>query len=254
MPINVRLLQRWVFLTAVTLAAAACSALTPEDPAATLRAEREGYVAEATQIAANGLAAQTQVVETVAAAQGQLSQIEARNAALLLTLRAAVPATQQIVSDSGVVTPGQVATPAPPGSVGSAGGATQPAPGGNSVAGGTQFVDVATALTVRDSDGCADVIQSAFAADIQRIYVTARAFNITAGTTMRVEWLYLGEMTFTESFTVDVNDDDFCLWFYIEPTETVFSPGSWSVQLYANDQSIAPAATFTIGSADTMTG
>lgn len=244
------LLQQAVGLLAALTLLGACSALTPDDPAATLRAEREGYVAEATQIASNIVIQQTQSLETVAAAESQLSQIEARNAALLLTLRAAVPPTQQVISDSGIVTPGQVATPAQPGSAGSVSNVTA-IPGDSALVGTTQFVSVATALTVRDSDGCAAIVESAFAADVQRIYVTARAQNIVQGTVMRVEWFYEGSATFSESFTVGVNDDDFCLWFYIEPTETVFSPGSWSVQLYANEQAIQPNMAFTIG--DVMT-
>lgn len=223
--------------------ASACSALTPDDPAATLRAERELYVAEATTIASSEIAQQTQVADSVMVAETRIREVEARNALLLATLQVVAPPTQQIVNSSGAVTPGLLATPAPPGSV-ITGGST-PNPGGGVV--GTSFVEITTALSVRDSDGCAATVQSAFAADIQRIYVTARAFNINAGTTMRVEWFYEGTSSFTESFTVDANDDDFCLWFYIEPTEVAFSTGSWTVQLYANEQPIQPSASFTIG-------
>ncbi|MBL8131149.1 MAG: hypothetical protein JNL42_04765 [Anaerolineae bacterium] len=242
------LLRRVGFLAALTLLGA-CSTLSPDDPAATLRAEREGYVAEATQIASNILIQQTQSLETVATAEAHLRQVESRNAALLLTLRAAVPPTQQIISDSGIVTPGQVATPAPPGSVGA--GNVTAIPGDNVPVGSMEFLSVATALTVRDSDGCADLAANSFTADVQRIYVTARAQNIAQGTVMRVEWFYEGSVTFSESFTIGVNDDDYCLWFYIEPTETAFSPGNWSVQLYANEQAIQPNVAFTIG--DVMT-
>lgn len=244
-------LRKIGFLAALTLLSA-CSTLTPDDPAATLRAEREGYIAEATQIASNILLQQTQSLETVSAVEARLSQVEARNAALLLTLRAAVPPTQQIINDSGIVTPGQVATPAPPGSTGAANSTA--IPGDGAPLGAMQFLSVATALTVRDSDGCADLAASSFAADVRRIYVTARAQNIAQGTVMRVEWFYEGSATFSESFTVGVNDDDYCLWFYIEPTETVFSPGNWSVQLYTNEQAIQPNVPFTIGDiGDVMT-
>lgn len=238
-------LHALALLAAGMMIASACSALTPEDPAATLRAEREAYVAEATTIASNEIVQQTQVAESVVAAETRVREVEARNALLLATLQVVAPPTQQVVNLSGAVTPGLLATPAPPGSVISGTSGT-PVPGGVGTV-STNFVEISTALTVRDSDGCADTVANAFAADVQRIYVTARAFNISAGTTMRVEWFYEGTSSFTESFTVDVSDDDFCLWFYIEPTEVAFSPGSWSVQLYANEQAIQPSASFTIG-------
>lgn len=240
---------RAIYLISVfALISGACSALTPDDPVATLRAEREGYVAEATTIASDALAQQTQVIQTASAAETYVSQVEARNALLAATLRAVLPPTQQIIVDSGAVTPGLLATPAPPNMPGMEGEGTTTSGESNASVGGTTFTEVATALSVRDSDGCAVSTQNTFAADVNRIYVTARALNITAGTTMRVEWRYNGAQSYTENFTVDRNDDDFCLWFYIEPTEVAFSPGSWSVQLYANDQAIQPEVSFTIGS------
>jgi hypothetical protein len=225
----------------------ACSALAQEDPAATLRAEREGYIAEATQIADASLAQATYVIETAVAAATNIRQIEARNALLLETMRAAIPPTRQMVDNSGEFVPGLVASPAPSGGVAMpASGADVPAAVPAS-AGGSAFVDVATSTSVRASDGCADGVTSSFPAAVRRIYATTRATSISAGTVMRVQWTYQGAPAFSEQFTVSRNQTNYCLWFFIEPTAEVLSPGNWTVQLFANDQPIEPVVSFTIG-------
>ncbi len=246
-----RLAAQGGFMGLVSLLCA-CSALTPEDPAATLRAEREGYILEATTLAESLGSQQVEAMQTVVAAESAINQINTRNNLLLATLQAALPATQQVINDQagiggGVIVPGSNATPAPLGATNNDNPIDAGMTAGDTL-GNTSFVDLATALTVRDSDGCADVLQTSFAADIQRIYITARALNITIGTVMKVDWFYGGDNAFTESFTVNDNDPDFCLWFFIEPAEVVLTPGAWSVQLYANEQALGQPLSFTVGS------
>ncbi|MDZ4768974.1 MAG: hypothetical protein SGJ24_07595 [Chloroflexota bacterium] len=238
--------QHVLMLVGAVAILSGCTGLTPDDPAATLRAERDGYFLEATAIADAGVLQRTQIIETAAAAATTVSQLEARNALLLATLRAALPPTQQVVNTSGLVTPGSVATPAPPGTFDSASNSAAVMSDGAPIS-GSSFVDITTASSVRDTDGCVDVASSAFAADISRIYITARAVTIAAGTVMRVEWAYQGSPAFSESFTIERDNSDFCLWFYIEPTADVLSPGVWTAQLYADDQTVEPIASFTIG-------
>jgi hypothetical protein len=156
------------------------------------------------------------------------------------------PPTQQIVNSSGAVTPGLGATPAPLG--GASGEATQPVQDNMASLGDMLFTQLGTASQVRETDDCAVALESSFPADIQRIYVTTRGLNVRAGTQMHVDWYYQGEISFAEDFTIPRDDDDFCLWFFIEPTESVFSPGSWSVSLFANSQPIdPPSVNFTVG-------
>ncbi|MCC6805332.1 MAG: hypothetical protein IT319_20800 [Anaerolineae bacterium] len=235
-------------MVGLALLASACSSLTPDDPAATLAAERAGMIAEATSIAQAGQSQSTQVAGTVVAAQTYVAMHEGQNRQLVATMQVAFPPTQALIDNSGPSTPGLMETPAPLGSVNDSNGSTNPTdamqaptPAVSDVSqGAVQFTQVGTASSVRDSDGCADALSNTFPADIQRIYITARALNIAQGTEMRVEWLYQGQLAYSESFTVQNDDDDFCLWFFIEPTETVLSPGNWSVKLYANGQSIDP--------------
>ncbi|MFN8448815.1 MAG: hypothetical protein U0521_09545 [Anaerolineae bacterium] len=238
-------------LIGLALLASACSALSPDDPEATLQAQRSGMIAEATSIAQAGQAQSTQVAGTVVAAQTYVALLEGRNRQLVATMQVAFPPTQAVISNSGPSTPGQMATPAPLGSISDSGGASDaptamPDSGGS--LGSARFTQVGTASSVRDSDGCADSLTNTFPADVQQVFITTRALNIQRGTEMRVEWYYQGQMTYSESYTVPADDDDFCLWFFLAPSDTVLSPGNWSVKLFANNQSVdPPQVDFTVG-------
>lgn len=246
------MIRKQAYLRAVLLALAlliisACSALEAPDPAATLQANRLAYEAEATSIAQAAQAQATEINGTAVAAETIVAQGDLVNQQLLLTLRAVIPPTQQLVNEGDVATPGHVASPAPGGMVVATAPGANPDGGQASDGGGTLFTQVRTALTVRDSDGCADTLMDVFPADVQRIYITTRALNIRAGTVMRVQWTYEGDPAFSESFTVGQDDDDFCLWFYIEPMSIALSPGNWTVQLFQNEQPIDPLVSFRIG-------
>jgi hypothetical protein len=238
----------------------ACSGLNADNPAATFQAERAGYISEATSIAQSAEAQGTQVAATVVAAETYTMLMEGRNEQLLATMQIAVPPTQGII-DSNPDNPVLNPTPAPPNSAdtgttpmnesGNGGGDTTGDTGlENSSAGlgDAQFTQVGTASSVRDADGCADELNSAFAADVQVVYITTRALNVTSGTQMSVEWYYGGELAHSESYTIPSNDDDFCMWFSLVPNESVLSSGNWTVTLYADSQPIEPTQIpFTVG-------
>jgi hypothetical protein len=242
----------WALGLVLVLVFSACSALTPDNPAATLQAQRQGFVDEATSIAQAAQAQATEVLGTAIAAQTYVAQMDGRNQQLLATMAIAYPPTQAVVENNGPSTPGQMATPAPVDSFDNAAGApTQDgvsASGANSL-GDMQFTQVGTASSVRDSDDCAVELVNSFPADVKQIYITTRARNIKKGTEMRVEWYYEGQMTHNESYTVPRDDNDFCLWFSLEPTDNTLSSGNWSVKLFANNQPTdPPQVDFTIGS------
>src|SRR3954463_9908209 len=81
------------------LAVSACSALTPENPAATLQAQRQGFVDEATSIAQAAQVQGTQVMGTAVAAQTYVAQMDGRNQQLLATMQQVYPATQALVEN-----------------------------------------------------------------------------------------------------------------------------------------------------------
>ncbi len=231
------------------LLVSACSALTPDNPGATLQAERNGYIAEATSIAQEQQAQATEVMATSVAAQTYVAQMEGRNQQLLATMQIAFPPTQALVVNAGTSTPGQMATPAPLGSFGEATTAPQGATPGSGSLGSVQFTQVGTAASVRSSDDCADTLTNSFPANVQTIYITTRALNVTQGTVVRAEWYFEGQLTYSESYTIPRDDSDFCMWLSITPTDVTLSSGNWSVKLYANDTPIdAPPVDFTVGS------
>lgn len=264
--IGLKRLTGWAIASFVALALGACGGQA-NDPNATagpmaepLRSYDE-YIAEATTIAQAFGGQATMVAQTAVAAQEYLARIENVNAQLAATLRAAVPPTQQAVQQEGAVTPGMIATfnPAITPGFALAGAAAPPASGIGTPAGGisptsaaaidgTRYVNVGMASSVRDADGCEDGLQNTFvAATTSRIYLTTRALSIRAGTTISANWLREGQIVFASSgFTVAEDDDDYCIWFYIEPADVPFTAGAWSAQFYANRQAIEPAAAFTI--------
>jgi len=197
----------------------------PADVPATLQSQNAAYVAEATAIAQTQQAEIAGVLATVQSDQTHAAQQEVINQVLVLTVRAGDPPTVgRSVGDA----PGAASTPG---------------------TGATQFLEIQTAGSVRESDGCADTIQTQFPADAQQIYVTAHVLNIRAGTRVDVEWRHQGELIWQESWTVPVDSADFCLWFYIDPATVTFSAGNWSAQLYADGTPAGNPAPFSIGEA-----
>ncbi len=200
----------------------ACQAFSRPDTQATLRAENAGYLIESTSIAQTAQAEAVNLQTTVVAAEATLTLMNNIQQQLMATARVAIPPTPQIAGANVV-----------------AAGLTE--------IDGLRFVDVGTSSSVRDSDGCADTLQSEFSMDAQRIYVVARARNILAGTLMGVEWSYQGTIVHQEDFVVPDDDGDYCLWFNIDPATVSFSPGGWVVRLYANESPVEPEVPFTIG-------
>ncbi len=207
-------------LSLLLLGLSACQAFTRPDIPATLRAQNAGYVVEATSISETAQAESTRVQVTAIAAAATLASIENLNQQLRATARAVIPPTAQIAGAGSAIAE----------STASIDGS------------GMQFVEVGTTNSVRDSDGCANGLQSQFSLDAGPIYVTTRALNIRAGTLMGVEWRYDGAVAHQENFVVPIDDDNYCIWFNME----AFSTGNWIVRLYENEVPIEPEVSFTV--------
>lgn len=224
----------------------ACNALGSTDARATMLAEQTAYVEESTQVVATLNARSTEVLATSRAAETYVANVDGINRQLAVTLRAVNPPTQQIVDTSGLVTPGMIVNPG----VLSAATAVPVSPEGGtpSSSGVNQMSQVSTAAGVRDSDGCANGTQTQFSAGATSIYLTGHMLNATSGTSVSAEWLYEGQLvTQNEPYTIAQDDPDFCVWFYIEPTDAPFSPGSWSARFLINGVPVEPVASFAIG-------
>jgi hypothetical protein len=233
-------------LCSLMICLGACNALGSVDTRATTQAEQTAYVEESTQIAGTLNARGTEVVATARAAETYVANADGINRQLAMTLRAVNPPTQQLVDTSGQVTPGMIANPGelaaatilPATAVG-----TPPAASDIN-----RLTEVQTAPGVRDADGCSNGAQTQFSTGATSIYLTGRILNATAGTMVSAEWLYEGQLVVQSAgFTINENDLDFCVWFYIEPTDVSFSPGNWTARFVVNGVPVEPSASFTLG-------
>lgn len=90
-------------------------------------------------------------------------------------------------------------------------------------------------------DDCAVGQTSVFSTNDAEIYVVARAYNVDVGTQFSSRWLLNGQQVVQHSFAAEFEFDDACIWFFIDETDTEFTPGSWSVVLEVNGrQGLAP--------------
>ena len=214
-----------MFLTALLLAAVlitACGMTPVEDIEATLFAEADLIRAEATAIRATAEAQNARVSSTMSAADAYLTHRRGVNAALLSTARADHVPTSQVIANVFGGTPIAITE------------------------GRRWFVKTGTTTEVRTADGCTAGPQDSFSTDVAAIYATFQAFNIAAGTPLSVNWLHAGQSVHTESFDVQGNFSEICLWFSLDSSMAPLTPGAWSVQLYAEGFPLEGPMLFTI--------
>lgn len=214
-------MKRWLWVV-VVLASSGCRALEGQYTLATVQAQNTAFVAEATMIFETAEAEGTSVFATSQAADTAIAESSNVNLQLMATARAIIPPTQPRVGSSDLGIDEAI------------------------MSGETQFVDIALAGSIRDSDGCASNLRSQFTMQDTRIYITARALNIRARTQMRVEWRKEGVIAWYDNFIVQDDAEELCIWFDIATSFVNFSPGSWSVVMYAGLTEIPPALNFTI--------
>lgn len=220
----------------------ACGALSGVDTPATLQAEVTEFALESTDIAQTLSAQATSAFQSAEMARTEVIFLDGVNQQLAATMRAASPPTQQVISDQAIVTPGMNAplpdqfTPTP----NSDGGQVVSSPDSN------QLTEIGAALAVRESDDCAVGLQTQISASSPRIYATTRILNALNGTQVSAAWNYAGDTVYTNTaYEIPRDDDDFCLWFYIEPTDVAFTPGDWSIQFMVNGVA-QPLSSFSI--------
>ena len=112
------------------------------------------------------------------------------------------------------------------------------------VAGPPRLSNIVTAEGIDEND-CAVNPTSTFRSDAEAIYVVAVAANLQPGTTyVTSRWRQEG----TEVATFDFNPDftEGCLWFFIDQTDVIFTPGNYSVELENNGGLVGAPVPFTI--------
>lgn len=217
---------------AMIVCLAGCGAFNAPDVPGTMRAENTAHVAEASAIAGTLMAGNEYSAATAQAAETTVARTGNVNIQLAATARALIPPTpvrQVGVAAEVAGTPGLL-----------------DAQLAEQSQGGSQFVDTGPTTRKRDSDGCADGFETQIPANVERIYVITRALSLSAGTEMRAEWRFDGQVVSQDSWTTPNDQANFCVWFYIDPQTVAFTPGTWSVQLYADAVLIQPEVIFTI--------
>lgn len=112
-------------------------------------------------------------------------------------------------------------------------------------AGAPSLYNIVTALGVGSND-CALSSVTVFPVTTEEIYVVATAANITPGTLLGSQWFNEGQQVVSHEFTPDFLIDQNCIWFYIDTSDTPFTPGNWSVQLTINNVPAGSPVPFTI--------
>jgi hypothetical protein len=94
-------------------------------------------------------------------------------------------------------------------------------------------------------DDCATDVTPSFTTASPQIYVVATAYNIRAGQVIASRWLRDAEELTIFEFAPDFEIDGACIWFYAEPVDFPFNPGSYTVELLIDGQ-FAGTAQFTV--------
>jgi hypothetical protein len=214
-------LKYWTLLILIQIAG--CQVFTPPDPVATLQADNNAIIAEATAIARAVDIDRRDVQATAMAAMTEVADLQTGNLELLATVRAGDPPQARVVAQTNSAlaaqTPGQ-----------------------------RWFTKTGVALQINQADGCVVAPQITFPAGVEKIYSTMHALNVEAGLQLSAAWSYEGTEVHQESFTLDRDWSEVCLWFFIDSATVDLLPGHWSVQMYADGVGLESPTAFTIGS------
>lgn len=210
-----------IFMSVVAMVVAGCQSFTAPDMPATLQAENQQIILEATQIAASAQADREQVAVTAAAAMTEVANLRQSNQVLLATVRAGDPPEQRVV-------------------VGSDTRAGVPE------AGQRWFMKTGLSQGVNEADGCVVSPQITFPSDVAAIYATLRGFNLEPQIQFSAQWEREGIEVYRDSFVLQQGASEICLWFSITQADTDLVPGNWSVRLFANGAQLESPFTFTV--------
>jgi hypothetical protein len=198
-----------------------CQVLDPPDMVATLQTENGEIISEATAIAWAANVDRGRVQATAVSAMTQVASLQSENLELLATVRAGDPPRPRVIAETNsssiALTPGQ-----------------------------RWFTKTGVSLQINEADGCVVSPQISFSTDVSKIYATMRALNVEAGLQMSVAWAYEGAEVHRESFSLDRDWSEICLWFFIDTSTVEMLPGNWTVQMFADGVGLETPMAFTI--------
>lgn len=199
------------------LALAGCQA--GDDVAGTMEADEIRYATESVELANAALLRNTEVAATADAAEIQIAENRNVNNQIFATLAASSTATPVLLA-------GQVADIRR-----------------DALAASDEFdfddrlfIKTGVSDTIDTSSGCVVNPRTSYTTDTQRLYATVQAYNVQAGTPMRANWYREDEMVKSEDWFIDQSRAEYCIWFSMDQTEVQFTPGSWMVILYVDEE------------------
>lgn len=211
-----------------------CQAFDRVDTYATAQAQHAGYETEIVGMTEVATAEAALINVTVQAYETAIAHVNGINQQLMRTLAIQVTPTPQIQVASGSVDPTLQ----------------------SEFEGRRLFVKTGVSTTINSDDGCVINPQFYFSETETRLYGTIKAFNVEPGVLMRAEWRREGTPVWEDVWTVDQTYAEICIWFFLESAEVPFTPGAWSVEMFADGFSLEGPMSFTIESAagtDSMT-
>jgi len=244
------MLKRGFFALMVALLAGACSG--EQDIELTLVAQNVALSTEISDIRSTATYETDRLQITVEYVQTAITQVAQQNQALAATLAKAGFDPTQIAQVAPIDIPFATPTARPaviaPQTTNEAGNIQSPPASTDLLTptvGAPTLYNIVTAAGVGSND-CALASVNSFPSSTAEIYVVATAANITPGTTLGSQWFNAGQQVVAHSFTPDFTIDQNCIWFFIDTSDTPFTPGSWSVQLTINNVPAGSSVPFSI--------
>lgn len=216
---------------AAALSAAALSACAPNASSSPTRTATS-LDSQIAAIRRSATVAAERLQITLVDARQRLQQISTNTASLSGTLRArgyepdtlaATPAADSPAAPDASVPPGTLASTlaiTPPGALAATDDAERQRP---------SLSDFRVGRSV-GADDCVSQPQATLPRAAERIYTSARARNLAAGATLITRWFAAGVERTSFTYTAERDTADHCFWFYIEPSDTPFTPGEWTVR------------------------
>lgn len=204
-----------------------CQAFDRVDAYGTAQAQNIDYETEVAIFTQVTTAEAANIQVTIQSHETALAQVNGINQQLMRTLAIQVTPTPQIQVEAGIVDPTLQ----------------------SEFEGRRLFVKTGVSTLINTDDGCVISPAFYFSETETRLYGTLKAFNLEPGVLMRAEWRRDALPVWEDVWTVDQSYAEICIWFYLESSDVPFTPGDWSVEMFADGFSLEGPMVFNIESA-----
>jgi hypothetical protein len=243
-------MRRLVFFALVVLAAACSGTSTQEQ---TLAAQNTQLASQMAVIRTTATVEADHILITVEHVQTEVQRVENEGTSLASTLvaRGTAPASLPTIDvQAGSALPPSTATPPPSLSLLNAteetsAGVVTSVPLSGTQASVPRLSNIVMSTGVGKNDCAIDTVTQ-FPSNAEKIYVVATASNVPAGTLITAHWQNGGNEVAKFDFTPKNDIQQACIWFFIDQTDTKFTPGVWSVSLEINHTPVGAPIQFQI--------